>query len=486
VDISEDRLITLILENIKDLTREKLESMIHEKISELRVSRKTALYLIMIEYGISISSPIEKRISFSDLTDGLSNIDIVGKLLWLKPTEEHKEVFLCRGGIMDESSILPILFWGRRKEDITNLGIDEGDIIEVSGAYTKMGLTGSIEIHVPNRAKIRQYRERVEIPIHYELLTPLDQDISRLTIINTYGRILSKLNERVVKINDEDINVASFLLGYGKSFRRVVIWRRVIDEYRWLKPGSKIILYLGRVKINKFGEAEIHLTRDSHIIEDELLDVPLKVEEKKLADIRPGLNLLKIRSVVLAKGLERYNPERNRITRSALIADETREATLVLLGDKVKEFENIEGEDEIEISVFRASIKGDSIIIFADESTVIKKIGRSNMKPVVKIVAKNIDELSIEDKIINVRGRIIKGPVQTGDYVDLKFLLAEDENGKPFKIVFRGEISNYSDKPIKEGDDIIVEAGLLDLYPLLIGRDMPTIKLRAYSIIKPL
>lgn len=484
MDISEERLISLILQNRRDLTREQLELLIEEKIDELRISRKTALYLIMIELGISTSSPIEKRIRFNELTDGLSNINIVGRLLWLKPTEEYEGVIVTRGGIMDESMILPILFWGRRKEEILSQNLYEGGIIEISGAYTKSSLSGGIEIHVPVRAKIENYRGSIEIPEPYDILVSLDQDISRYQVINTFGRVLSTPRERIVMVGENEIRVATFLLGYKDSFKRVVMWRNIIDEYKWLESGKTIIIYLARVKINKFGETEIHLSRNSYVVEESSLDVPIIVKDEKLANVQPGLNLARVKATLLARGALKIDLEKKREVRSVLIADETREATLVLMGEKARLIDEIKEGDVVAIKIFRASIKGDSLIIFVDEASTIERIEKETITPVIHVATKSIDELSIEDKIVNIKGKIVKGPVKTDDYSDLSFFLAEDETGKPFKILFRGDIKDYTDDEINQGDKVLIKAGLVDLYPLLMKKDMPTIKLRAYSYIE--
>jgi len=481
MDTSERNLIEIILSKRKDLTRERLEEMINEKVMELNISRKTAIYLIMIELGVSLESPIKERVKINELTEGLSNINVLGRIVWLKPTEFFEKVILTRGGIMDETGIQPIIFWRRRKEDLVSEGINEGVVIEVKGAYTKKSLSGGIEIHVPQRARIEVIREMREIPHPYNHLLTLDKDIANLGRVNTYGKVLTNLRKRIVKVGEEEISVGSFLIGYKDVFKRIVIWRKNIDEYMWVKPGMKIVIYLGKVKLNKFGETEIHVGRNSHIVEDPTLDIELSINKGNIADIKPGLNLIKITAKILAKGIVRKKPDTEKYTQSILIADETREATLVLLEDKISEAEKLNIGDVIEIGLFRASLRGDNIYLFATENTWIKKREDIDIKPALNIESKNISLLTLEDKIVNISGRLIRGPMVSEDFIDTKYCLIEDEDGKPFKVVFRGEIDNYSRETIREGDKIYIQAGIVDLYPLLVGSQIPIIRLRAYS-----
>ena len=482
MELSEDELINIILSKRPDLTRDKLIMMIEDKVNEYKISRKTAIYLIMIELGISIKSPIERRVKFVELIEGLSNISIIGRILWLKPTEKYNDVALTRGGIMDESAILPILFWGRSIEDLKDESVFEGSIIEIHGAYTRSSLSGGLEIHVPKRSLIKQYKGDVVLPEYTKFLTPLNADLSRYTLTNVYGKVLSGLRRKIVKVNDESVEMASFLLGYGDIFKRVVLWRKVINEYQWVSPGQNIIIFLGRVKVNKFGDVEIHINRNSYIIEDKSIEVPLILKDSDLKSIKPGLNLLRVYGMVISKGIIRYLPDRNKYTQSFLIADEEKEATLVLIDDAIKKLHDITEGDVLAISLFRASVKGDAIYIFCDDTTILEKVDKA-LDVRLKIKEVTINKITLEDKIINIAAKLVDGPFEIGEFADIKYYIAEDRDGTPFKLILRGDLTRYAKDEIKVGDRIYIKAGYVDITPLLFGGGMPSIRLRAYSTI---
>ena len=186
--------------------------------------------------------------------------------------------------------------------------------------------------------------------------------------------------------------------------------------------------------------------------------------------------------MVISKGIIRYLPDRNKYTQSILIADEEKEATLVLIDDAIKKLHDIAEGDVLAISLFRASVKGDAIYIFCDDTTILEKVDKV-LDVRLKIKEVTINKITLEDKIINIAAKLVDGPFEIGEFADIKYYIAEDQDGTPFKLILRGDLTKYAKDEIKVGDHIYIKAGYVDITPLLFGGDMPSIRLRAYSTI---
>ncbi len=491
-DKDEESLINLILSKRKDLSRQDIENVIIEKMRVKNVSRKTALYLLSIDLGIRLESPVENYIKISQLTDGLLNVRVRGRILWLKDTEKLKqrEGIYTRGALIDDTGIANIIFWDRSKEELEREGVTEDTLVEIINGYAKRSLSGKCEIHLTRRGNIKIIsEEEVNIPYTREILKPVHEVNIGDDYVSVYGIVLSVNKEREVNVRENKVMVNSFMIGSEDKSIRVVLWRDSVQEYEWIKPGDKVVIYNGRVKLNKFNEIEIHVSRSSHIKLHPGLSINMKTTILRLSEIQPGYNLNKVYVRVLAKGFRRINEKDGRESLTFYVIDDTGDASLTIVGENVKLENIIRVQDIISIEKFRASLKGGVMYIFVDDSTKIEINPHDipTILPVYSIPFKTARKISTMDKVINVEGKIIEF-LEENIGLNIPFstssFLIEDPEGNPIKVVYRGKLENYVKEEIEEGDRVRVLAALLDMSSLLNTTGIPNIKLRAFSRIE--
>lgn len=488
----EEALIDLILNKRSDLSRQDIEKIIKEKMMMKNVSRKTALYLLSIDLGIRLERPVEDYIKISQLTDGLSNIRVIGRILWLKDTEKlrQREGKYTRGGLIDDSGLANIIFWDRSREDLEKDGVVEGALVEILNGYVRNALSGKPEIHLTRRGTIKGiYEEKKSIPSIRDILKPVNEVSVGDDYVNVYGVILSVDKEREVVVGEKKVKVNSFVLGSEDKTVRVVLWRDAVEEYRWIKEGDKILIYNGRIKLNKFNEIEIHISRNSHIKIYPGIDINIKTKIITLSQVDTGYNMNKLYLRVLAKGLRKINVKDGKETLTLYVIDNTGDASLTLMGKALKIGNMIKIQDSISIEMFRASLKAGNLFLFAGDSSKME-INPHDLPialPIYSIPFKTAKKITTMDKIISIEGRIIEF-LEAENVESIfpipSFFLIEDSDENPVKVSFRGDLKTYSETDLREGDEIRILGALVDISSLINAPGIPVIKLRAFTRIE--
>ncbi len=496
MELSEEYLIKSILNAHPEFTREDIERMIREKMLKKNVSRRTALYLLSIDLGVRLESPIESHIKLSELTEGLVNIRVIGRLLWLK--ERRSKISLrrfVRGKIMDDTGSADIIFWDITLDQLKTLGIDPGKVVEISNAHVKQGLSGKLEIHAGLRSSLRLCSEfENKIPSVSSILKPLDEISMSDEYVDTYGKILSisKIRELKVSLGDVEqlIKLRTLTIGYRSKAIRVVIWRDAVDEYANFKIGENIAVFNAKVKISKYGDLELHISKNSHIIH---YDYPIEISyvTSRLSEIKPGYNLREIFVRVLAKGTMRLSKNIDKKTTTLYVIDDTSDASITILHSNLETFyDHISIGNILSIRGFRASYRG-GLHIFVDDSSYIS-INPKDVPysiPDKKIEFRKSREVALTDKVISIKGKVVEEPYQIkeGLQEDTYAFIIEDEGGSPIRIIYRGDIKDYTpnQESIREGDRVEVIAALVDISSLLTSQTIPlTLRLRAFSQVR--
>ena len=492
-DSEEERIIELILSRSPSLTRMDVERLIEEKMRHKHVSRKTALYLLSIELGVRLDSPVEERLTISSLTGGLSNVSLIGRILWLKDTVKlsKRPGIQTRGGIGDGSGYAPVVFWDISREELEENGVFPGTVVEISNCYTRMNIAGRVEVHVGRRSQIQVRDDITDIPKLAAFIKPLHEvDVSN-NYVNVYGIVVSKAPAREIKIDENYIQVSSFTLASKDKSYRVVLWRDAVTNYNWINVGDKIVIFDGKVKLNKFGELEIHVSNTSHIEMNPNLEVELKPRTMRLRDVIPGHNLGKIYVRILAVGKERVNPNLGRPSQTLYVVDDTGDASLTISGGLVNKVRGLlRPMDTLSVEFFRASLRGGQLFIFSDEGSRIEVNPRDTpfILPVYTVPFRTASTLSTVDKIVNLEGKIVEFLSEEAPSVEIptfnKSILVEDREGNPIKILYRDDLSNYAEEDINEGDEVIFYGLAIDMASFLLPGSIPTLRLRAYSRIE--
>jgi len=163
-----DEIIEKICEHT-GMTQKKVMQLIDEKEDELSglVSREGAAYIVARELGISLLRESKKQLKVKSLTEGLSSVDIVARVVRIyEPREFQKED--RKGSVAslilgDETGMVRLSLWNEEVEEIAELGLREGDVVKVTRGYVKMDNRGNLDLRI-GKGRIEKIEEEVKLP----------------------------------------------------------------------------------------------------------------------------------------------------------------------------------------------------------------------------------------------------------------------------------------------------------------------------------
>jgi len=151
------------------MTQKKVMQLIDEKEDELSglVSREGAAYIVARELGISLLRESKKQLKVKSLTEGLSSVDIVARIVRIyEPREFQKED--RKGSVMslilgDETGMIRLSLWNEEIESAAELGLKEGDVVKLSRGYVKMDNRGNLDLRI-GKGRLEKVEEEVKLP----------------------------------------------------------------------------------------------------------------------------------------------------------------------------------------------------------------------------------------------------------------------------------------------------------------------------------
>jgi ssDNA-binding replication factor A large subunit len=151
------------------LTRKKVMQLIDEKEDELSglVSREGAAYIVARELGISLLRESKRQLKIRSLTEGLTSVDIVARVVRIsEPREFQKDD--RKGSVAniilgDETGMTRLSLWNEEIEAVAELGLKEGDAVRLTRGYVRMDNRGNLDLRL-GRGRIEKVEEEVKLP----------------------------------------------------------------------------------------------------------------------------------------------------------------------------------------------------------------------------------------------------------------------------------------------------------------------------------
>jgi len=493
----EDRAEFLLNEIIRqrpDLSREKLLELAKQKKDEIKnISDYTALLLVAIDLGVKLPLRPTLTTPIGKLVDSLSNVSVKGRVLWVKEEKKFKRKdgtvgTYVRAGLGDSTGVCTVVFWDRSKSTLEELGLIEGNVIEIAYASTRKSLAGDVELHVGLRGEIRDRSDEVEeFPDIGDFLTPLHELTFTDKRVHTSGQVVSspatitytddKGKERVLR---------QFAITDGKTVIRTVIWDDSSD-YSWIKPGIQVVIFNARVKSGIEGELELHVGKTSHIAPYAGEKVEIRFAPSYLKNLRQGYNMVKVFVRVGSIGKLRTSATGKK-TIGLYVLDQSSDATVVVIGDAAESISKLKPGDILSLSGMRVRFRGGDMYIFCDESTDIEinPTCPVDYEPPTTIPETvRLSDILPFHKVINVEGRVVKEPVEEEILQPIQvrrgeFFIEQDEI--PARISYSGFLKDYADfESLRTGDIVRIYGAFVDTSFLIGESPYVSLRLRTYS-----
>lgn len=287
------------------IDEEIINSQINEKYNEFQgfMSKQAILFLIAKEYGLDIVSSNSDEItqyeidyndfaiSISNVTETMSNIVITGRILRNFGTKN----FVRKDGtpgivgsfiIGDNSGTIKIVLWDDQAKIMEKEYFHIGEIVQIIGGYSKVGINEKIEVHLSKTGKIILSPKKVELKNIPELEAFKDLEVQgTISLKRDSGMLIEELYAKegfiksitgiiqieefkeIIKNNGEETFLLKLILSDDTSSIRVLIWgMNAIESLKNLSDGDGVKLSDVIIKENSYtNEKELVFTKNSRL-----------------------------------------------------------------------------------------------------------------------------------------------------------------------------------------------------------------------------
>ncbi|MCD6248311.1 MAG: DUF2240 family protein [Hadesarchaea archaeon] len=317
-----DDIVRKILEKT-GLDRNELMARIRRKQEELSgfITPEGAAAIVAREFGIvpERKIPEVRKLTISDLSPGMSNVDIVARVVRVYEPREFERRDGSKGQVasvilQDSTGQIRGVLWDKHVSLIKENKIRKGVSIRVCGAYVKHRQNGPPELNLGLRSSIEinpddpRVEELPELPESKAKIADLKPDLSDVDVV---GRVTAVSGPKTFERPDGSIGkVASVMLIDGSGQTRVSLWDEKAEVVGKIKPGDAVKLENAYVRSGWQDKPELHVGRRGRIIlnpeDPEVNELP-KVERRllKVGEIEVDMPTLD----VAAKVAQKFQPQ---------------------------------------------------------------------------------------------------------------------------------------------------------------------------------
>lgn len=343
MDEEVEQIIQKIMEEA-DVDRNEILKQLESKKEELSgfITPKGAATIIARNYGITPEKkePEVRKLLIEDLSDGMSNVDIVGKV---ERTFEPREFERKDGSegkvanliIADKTGEIRTVLWDKMSSLVSEEEIQKGTSIRLKGAYIKKGRNESLELNIGRRGEIEIFPEdeRTEdLPSLEESKNKISELDPEMEFADIIGRVTAITSPRKFKrSNGSEGKVSTLRIIDETGQCRVSIWGDKAEQVDKIERGDAIKLENASVREGWQNIPELHLNWRGRIIlnppRKEVENLP-EFEKKllKIEEIEPDMPALDVAGRVRRKfspqEFERDDGSSGKVM-NVVLADET-------------------------------------------------------------------------------------------------------------------------------------------------------------------
>ncbi len=492
-----DALVGEILRRRPELTREKVLRRAEKRMEEIpHISEYTAVLLVAVDLGVKLSLDVPSSTALDRLVEGLNNVTVRGRVLWVQGQREFKRrdgrvgVYV-RAGIGDATGFRDVIFWDRTAKNLEEDGFLEGAVAEISLAMTRKSLSGAVELHVGMRGEVRDIpEEEANLPTLESFLVPISEASAEEPRVHCYGRVMGEplVTEFTRKDGGRGV-VSRYGFTDGKAVRRLVLWDEALEVYDWIEPGAALTVFNGRPKLGLTGEVEVHVGKTSHITPYTGVMEPLSFTATPLTDLKEGFNAAVVFVRVEGVGLPRTSSTDKPVV-SIHGLDSSTDATITFIGEVAGQVGRVEPGAVLSIRGMKLRLRGEDRYLLCDDSSEVDVdpvVPRGFDLPRVYTGFTRLSEVSAFNRVVNVRGIVVKAPIEEAPYTpgfQQRGELYIEEDGKPAKVTYLGAIGDYAGEELGLRDEVKIYGAQVDAPGFLGEAHYVPLRLRAYSRIE--
>ncbi len=405
---SVEDIIKRILALKPNLTREAVERLIDEERAKAAglLTEEAAAHLVASNLGLDgAGERIEAKLKIGDLTTGLSDVSLTGRVIHLFPAHtferrDGREGKVLRLILGDSTGSVAVVFWDEKADQVVATKVSTGKIVRVLHGYTRER-RGEIEINVGNRGQL--YLEPMDA-VEEDFPQPdsfykTPGEVRRPGTVNLVGVVVDRYPVSTFNRQDgSEGRVARLVLEEGGGRTNLVLWDDKVDEVSDVEIGTRLRVTGGNARKRENGNIEVHTFYGTVI---NVLEVGVRPAEPvahwtKMADLREGMRSVNVAGRVAHISEERAFTRRDgsagRVA-SVLMEDETGTIRLSLWDD------DVDLKKDMEIGSILTVENGYTRLSLGDVGLNAGQSSRITLNP------KDVDVAAprIEDKLVDIK-----------------------------------------------------------------------------------
>ncbi|MCW4013345.1 MAG: OB-fold nucleic acid binding domain-containing protein [Candidatus Bathyarchaeota archaeon] len=356
--MSTEDIIKRILALKPNLTEEAVRELIEQERAKAAglLTEEAAAHLVSSNLGINgAGERIEAKLKIADLTAGLSDVSLTGRVIHIFPSrsfdrDNNRKGKVLRLIIGDKTGSVVVVFWDDKADHVEASKLKPGKIVRILHGYSRER-RGNIEINIGNRGQLfMEPMDAVEEDypkLENFFLTPAD--VHAEGAVNLEGVVMDSFPPSTFQRQDgSEGKVGRLVLEEGGARINLVLWDDNVDEYGDLPKGTKIQVIAGNVRTSNQGNPEVHVGWDTAI---KIVEKGVKPDEPvpywtKIGSLSESMGSVNVAAIASQIGDEREFVRRDGTEGkvvSVLLEDDTGTVRLSLWdddADKATEIEN--------------------------------------------------------------------------------------------------------------------------------------------------
>ncbi len=339
------------------------------RMSGIKVLDEYEIEDLGIEFGETPSTKIGEL-----QEEKMFNITVTAKIQKVFPlstfSRDDGEGKVLRLIVADETGETGCVFWDKDAEVMEDAKV--GEVFRLSGAYTKRGRYGNIEIHAGRSAQIeRDLKVKIDAvkPSEEMTLSPVgEKQIADITLemrdVDVEGKVVQMFPINTFDRNGKEGRVQNIIIADESAQIRLTFWNEDVEKIEGLKVDDVVSVRHAYAKEGYRGGVEIHMGRDAEItinpkgsklrkldVSAVSLSTPEPIGKRTLSDI--GVDM---RDVDIEGKVVRVFPvntfDRNGAkgqVQNVIIADETAQMRLTFWNEDVDKVKTLKEGDVISV-----------------------------------------------------------------------------------------------------------------------------------------
>ena len=422
-------IIKRILALKPNLTEEAVKELIEQERAKAAglLTEEAAAHLVASNLGINgAGERIEAKLKIGDLTAGLSDVSLTGRVLHVFPSrtfdrDNNRKGKVLRMIIGDKTGSVVVVFWDDKADHVEASKLNSDKIVRILHGYSRER-RGNVEINIGNRGQLfMEPMDAVEedFPkLDSFFLTPAD--VHSEGPVNLQGVIMSSFpSSTFMRQDGSEGKVGRLVLEEGGARINLVLWDDNVDEYGGLDAGTRIQVISGNVRTSNMGNPEVHVGWDTAI---KVTEKGVKPNEAvpywtKVGDLNETMGSVNVAAQATQVGEEREFVRRDGTEGkvvSVLLEDDTGTVRLSLWDDDVDRAKEIESGSIIvvENGYTRSGYGGIDLNVGRNGRIHINPEDFEMEIPEFERKVTEIIDLREGQRNVTIRGQLLDGPVQ--------------------------------------------------------------------------